>query len=153
VEIIPPQSCSAPISPTPISPSGAPISPSYLFPVSSSQPPPSSRMEDIFCNLRLDRAPICFPILNEEEKGIMETILQGRSTLGPGGLNVMETLEKLLILPSDVRGLTDPSFQRYLAITRLMAFQVREHVNFYVFIWYVILKDNLFFLLPSFRPS
>jgi len=34
-----------------------------------------------------------------------------------------------------------------------MAFQVREHVNFYVFIWYVILKDNLFFLLPSFRPS
>jgi hypothetical protein len=65
----------------------------------------------------------------------------------------METLEKLLILPSDVRGLTDPSFQRYLAITRLMAFQVREHVNFYVFIWYVILKDNLFFLLPSFRPS
>ena len=148
MEIIPPQSCSAPISP-----SGAPISPSYLFPVSSSQPPPSTRMEDIFCNLRLDRAPICFPILNEEEKGIMETILQGRSTLGPDGLNVMETLEKLLILPSDVRGLTDPSFQRYLAITRLMAFQVREHVNFYVFIWYVILKDNLFFLLPSFRPS
>lgn len=135
MEIIPPQSCSPPISPTPISPSGAPTSPSYLFPVSSSQPPPSSRMKNIFSNLRLDHAPIYFSILNEEENGIMETILQRRSTLGPGGLNVMETLEKLLILPSDVRDLTNPSFQRHLAITRLMTFQVREHANFYVFLF------------------
>jgi hypothetical protein len=46
-----------------------------------------------------------------------------------------KTLEKLLILASDVRGLTDPIFQRHLAITRQMAFQVREHVNFYVFLF------------------
>jgi hypothetical protein len=60
VEIIPPQSWLVPQSPspTPISPSGAPTSPSYLFLGSSSQLPPSSKMEDIFSNLRLDDAPI-----------------------------------------------------------------------------------------------
>lgn len=94
VEIIPPQSWLVPQSPspTPISPSGAPTSPSYLFLGSLSQPPPSSKMEDIFSNLRLDHAPICFLILNEEENGIMETILQGRSMLGPDGLDMMETI-------------------------------------------------------------
>ena len=92
-------------------------------------------MEDISYNLRLDCASICFPILNKKEKRVMETILQGRSMLGPGGLNVVETLEKLLILPSDVRGLTNPSFQRNLAITRQMVFRVKEHVNFYVLLF------------------
>nr|TKR91406.1 hypothetical protein D5086_0000223750 [Populus alba] len=88
-------------------------------------------MEDIFSNLRLDRASICFPILNEEENGIMETILQGRSMLGRDGLDMMETLEKLLILPFNVRGLIDPNCQRHLAITRLMAFQIfMMHVYF-----------------------
>ena len=96
VEIIPSQSwlVSQSPSPTPISPSGAPISPSYLFLGSSSQHSPSFKMEDIFSNLRLDHAPICFLILNEEENGMMETILQGRSTLGPDGLDMMEVVAR-----------------------------------------------------------
>ncbi|KAG6736039.1 hypothetical protein POTOM_061266 [Populus tomentosa] len=98
---------------------------------STKLPPPSLRMEDIFSNLRLDRASICFLILNEEENGIMETILQRRSMLGCDGLDMMETLEKLLILPFNVRGLTDPKCQRHLAITRLMTFQIfMMHVYF-----------------------
>nr|TKS14239.1 hypothetical protein D5086_0000043130 [Populus alba] len=89
----------------------------------NSEPHPSFRMEDILSNLRLDCASICLPILNKKENRVIETILQGRSTLGPGGLDVVETLEKLLILPSDVRGLTNPSFQCNLAITRQMVFR------------------------------
>jgi hypothetical protein len=55
----------------------------------------------------------------------METILQGRSTLGPDGLDVMETLKKLFTFPSDVEGLADPSFHCHLTIIGYMTFQVR----------------------------
>jgi hypothetical protein len=56
-------------------------------------------MEDIFFNLKLDYNLIHFPTLSEEEKGIIETILQGRSTLGPGGWDMIKTMEKLLTFP------------------------------------------------------
>jgi hypothetical protein len=48
----------------------------------------------------------------------MEIVLQGRSTLGPGRLDVKRTLKQLLTLSSDVGGLTDPIFQRYLTIIK-----------------------------------
>jgi hypothetical protein len=76
-------------------------------------------VDDIFSNLKLDHAHIRIPTLSKEDKGIIETILQGRSILGPGGLVVMETLgklRKLLTFPSDVEGMTNPSFQCHLAI-------------------------------------
>jgi hypothetical protein len=49
-------------------------------------------MEDIFFNLKLDHDLIHFPTLSEEEKGIIETILQGRSTLGPDGWDMIKTI-------------------------------------------------------------
>jgi len=71
----------------------------YLFLVSSSQTPPPFNMEDIFFNLKLDHDLIHFPTLSEEEKRIIETILQGRSTLGLGGWDMIKTMEKLLTFP------------------------------------------------------
>jgi hypothetical protein len=52
-----------------------PTSPVYLFLGSSSQAFLPSRVEEIFSNLRLDHAPMHFPTLSEEMKGIIETIL------------------------------------------------------------------------------
>lgn len=103
----------------------APTSAIYTCHGFSSQAPTTSRVEDIFFNPMLDHAPICFPILNKKGKRIMEIVLQGRSMLGPGRLDVKMTLKQLLTLSSDVGGLIDPSFQRYLAITKHMTFKVR----------------------------
>jgi len=80
----------------------APSSLVYLFPGSSSQAPTSSQEEDIFSNLKLNHTSICLPTLSEEGRGIMETILQGRSILRLDGLDVIKTLDKLLTFPSDV---------------------------------------------------
>jgi hypothetical protein len=52
-----------------------PTSPVYLFLGSSSQASLPSRVEEIFSNLMLDHAPIRFPTLSEERKGIIKTIL------------------------------------------------------------------------------
>ncbi|KAG6786200.1 hypothetical protein POTOM_007795 [Populus tomentosa] len=72
VEIIPlPHSCLAPTSPI------------YICLRSSSQAPLASRVEDIFSNLMLDHAPICFPTLNEKEKRVMMIVIQGRFTFEP----------------------------------------------------------------------
>lgn len=43
--------------------------------------------------------------------------------LGPDGLDVIETLEKLLTFCSDVEGLAGLSFQCHLAIIGHMAFR------------------------------
>nr|TKS13995.1 hypothetical protein D5086_0000040690 [Populus alba] len=99
VEIIPlPYSCLAPTSPI------------YICLRSSSQAPLASRVEDIFSNLMLDHAPICFSTLNEKEKRVMMIVIQGRSMFEPGRLDVKKTLKQLLTLSFDMGGLTDPSF-------------------------------------------
>jgi len=51
------------------------MSPIYLLPGSSNQALTSTRVEDIFSNLKLDHASFCFLILSEEKKGTMKTIL------------------------------------------------------------------------------
>lgn len=66
-------------------------------------------VKDFFSRLNLDHTPFCFPNLNREKRKIMDTILQERSTLGFGGLEVMNTLDRLLTLPFNVNALIDPS--------------------------------------------
>jgi len=41
---------------------------------------------------------------------MMDSILQGRSTFGHGGLEVIDTLDRLLTFLYDVNALTDPSY-------------------------------------------
>lgn len=82
-----------------------------LMPTRSSiQVPHAIRVEDFFSMLNLDRAPLCFPNLHEKEKSMMDSILQGRSTFGPGGLEVIDTLDRLLTFLYDFNALTDPSY-------------------------------------------
>ncbi|KAG6768103.1 hypothetical protein POTOM_027000 [Populus tomentosa] len=101
----------------------ASISPIYFFLGFSNQAPPPFRVENIFFILKLDHVPFRFPTLSEEKKRIIETILQGRSIIGLGGLNIIKTLEKLITFSSDMEGLTNLSFKHHLAITGYMVFQ------------------------------
>jgi hypothetical protein len=48
---------------------------------------------------------------------MMNSILQGRPTFEYGGLEIMDTLDRLLTFPSNVNMLTDPNYQHHLAVT------------------------------------
>jgi hypothetical protein len=60
----------------------------FMFVGSSSHTPYAKGVEDFFSRLNLDHAPFCFPNLNREKRKIMDVILQERSTLGFGRLEV-----------------------------------------------------------------
>jgi hypothetical protein len=66
-------------------------------------------MDDFFSRLNLNHALVYFPNFNKEKRRIMESILQWRSTPRLGGLEVMDTLDKLLTLPFDISTLTNPN--------------------------------------------
>jgi len=48
---------------------------------------------------------------------MMNSIIQGRPSFGYRGLEIMDTLDKLLTFPSNVNVLTDPNYQHHLAVT------------------------------------
>jgi hypothetical protein len=99
-------------------------SPLLMLTGSSSQGPYLMGMEDVFSKLNLGYAPLHFPNLSEEEINTMGSFFQESSTLGHRGVEVMDALDKVLILPCSINGLTDPNYQCHLAIIRHMAFQV-----------------------------
>jgi hypothetical protein len=66
-------------------------------------------VDDFFSRLNLNHALLYFPNFNKESRRIMESILQWRSTLGLGGLEVMDTLDRLLTLPYNISTLTNPN--------------------------------------------
>lgn len=62
-------------------------------------------VKDFDSRLNLDRAIFYFPSLYKEERKIIETILQRRSTLGSGKLKVMNILDIPLTLLSNISAL------------------------------------------------
>jgi len=91
---------------------------------SSSRRPYLAGIKDFFFRLNLDFPPHHFPNLSEEEKIMMKSILQGRSTIRPRGVEVMDAVDKLLTLLSDVGVLINLSYQCHMAIIGKLAFQI-----------------------------
>jgi hypothetical protein len=106
----------------PLSSNLVPTIPVLILAWSSSQVPYTSKVEDFFSMLNLDCTPLCFPNLSKEKRSVMVSILQGRPIFRPRGLEVIDTLDRLLTFPFNVSTLTYPSYQCHLAIIRQMAF-------------------------------
>jgi hypothetical protein len=66
--------------------------------------------EEFLLQVKPGYVPLYFPNLHEEERRIMKSFLYGRSTLGPNGLEVMDTLDRLLTLPFNINALTNPNY-------------------------------------------
>jgi hypothetical protein len=94
----------------PLSRNLVPTIPVPMLVWSFSQVPHTSRVEDFFSMLNSDRTPFYFPNLSEEKRSVMESILQGRPTLRPRGLEVIDTLDRVLTFPFNVSMLTYPSY-------------------------------------------
>ena len=87
-----------------------PASPLLMLTGSFSQGPNLMGMEDVFSKLNLGYTPFHFPNLSKEEINTMVSFSQESSTLGYRGVKVMDALDKVLILPSSINGLTDPNY-------------------------------------------
>lgn len=84
------------------------------------------RLEDVFANLILDRAPYIFPTLSEEEKQVIKVIFGGRSNLKVNGLEVVRSLKRLLTIHSDIQTMYDESYNCYVALVRQIALHIKK---------------------------
>jgi hypothetical protein len=88
--------------------------------------PEEVEFEDTFTNLAFSHAPSNFLTLTEKERQLIKTIINGKLGLQETNLEVVRLLERIFIIPSDISMISDESYNRHLAITKQMTFNVRD---------------------------